>query len=443
MMQDKTDGSAGNRMMVVGLVAMLMTTVLMLTAKPAHATTFTVDSSVDGGNGICSVGGCTLREAILNANNTPGADTINFNIGGTGVKTIAPFSALPPITEAVTINGYSQPGASLNTLALGTNAKILIQLDGASTTGGSGLEIVADDVAVQGLAIGRFANGIEIDDVEGLGDPSGVRIEGNFLGTDASGTAARPNRFNGLNLVASGGSLTIGGISPFQRNLISANGANGVNIVPRGNTDVEVEGNLIGTKKDGTTALGNDNDGVNFSASSDNFVGGFSSGAPNTIAFNGGDGVNVFSDDADGNHILRNSIFSNGRLGIDLVGGTENAAGATANDTGDRDTGANDLQNKPVVTSAKTAGGKTTIQAKLNSTPSDPFVVEFFSSPSGNEGKKFIGNKAVSTNSNGNVAFSFVPSQAVPAGQRITATATNSVEANTSEFSGPRTVVAQ
>ncbi|HEX2109328.1 MAG TPA: hypothetical protein VHF70_08645, partial [Rubrobacteraceae bacterium] len=60
---------------------------------------------------------------------------------------------------------------------------------------------------------------------------------------------------------------------------------------------------------------------------------------------------------------------------------------------------------------------------------------------SGNEGKKFIGNKAVSTNSNGNVTFSFVPSQAVPAGQRITATSTNSVEASTSEFSAPRTVV--
>jgi CSLREA domain-containing protein len=442
MIRAKTERPARNRMMVVGLLAVLMAVGLMLTAKPAHATTFTVDSSVDGGNGICSVGGCTLREAIVNANNTPGADTINFNIGGTGVKTIAPFSALPPITEAVTINGYSQPGASLNTLAQGTNAKIMIQLDGASTTGGSGLEIVADDVAVQGLAIGRFANGIEIDDVEGLGDPSGVRIEGNFLGTDASGTAARPNRFNGLNLVASGGNVTIGGISPFQRNLISANGANGVNIVPRGNTDVEVEGNLIGTKKDGTTALGNDNDGVNFSASSDNFVGGFSAGAPNTIAFNGGDGVNVVTDDADSNHILRNSIFSNGGLGIDLVGGTENAAGASANDTGDPDSGPNDLQNKPVVTSAKTVGGTTTIQAKLNSTPSDPFVVEFFSNPSGeNEGKKFIGNKAVSTNSNGNVTFSFAPSQAVPAGQRVTATATNSVEANTSEFSAPRTVV--
>jgi len=70
-------------------------------------------------------------------------------------------------------------------------------------------------------------------------------------------------------------------------------------------------------------------------------------------------------------------------------------------------------------------------------------VVEFFASPSGNEGKKFIGNKAVSTDANGDVAFTFAPSQAVPARQKITATATNAVEANTSEFSAPKAVVAQ
>src|SRR5687767_6204738 len=127
----------------------------------------------------------------------------------------------------------------------------------------------------------------------------------------------------------------------------------GVNITPTGNADFAVEGNLIGTKKDGTSALANDNDGVNFSGSSGNFVGGFSPAAANTIAFNGGDGVNVVGDDAAGNRILLNSIFSNGELGIDLVGGIENAAGATANDPNDPDQGSNDLQNKPVITSAK------------------------------------------------------------------------------------------
>jgi CSLREA domain-containing protein len=96
MIGAKTYRSAGNRMIVVGLLAALMMSagLVLVASSPAHAdTTFTVDSTVDGGNGICSAPGCTLREAILNANNTRGADTINFDISGTGVKTLAPFSA--------------------------------------------------------------------------------------------------------------------------------------------------------------------------------------------------------------------------------------------------------------------------------------------------------------------------------------------------------------
>lgn len=456
MIRAKTERLRANRTLALGflLAASLVAASLMVNAKPAQAdTTFTVTRTDDFGDpdlgdGECGVfsarGGraCSLRAAIGQANATPGRDTINFNIGGPiGVKTISVASDLPDITDPLSIDGYSQPGSSINTLAKGTNAVLMVRLDG-NNTAGNGIEIVADDVVVRGLAIGRFNfNGIEVDDAEGVGAPSGVRIQGNFVGTDASGTVALPNRFNGLNLRESGGDNTVGGTSPSQRNLISGNGANGINI-GTGNDGYVIEGNLIGTKKDGTSALGNNNNGVTLSSATDNFVGEFSASAANTIAFNGGDGVNVVGEDTVGNRILSNSIFSNGRLGIDLVGGTENAAGATANDTGDRDIGSNDLQNKPVVTSAKTVGGTTTIQARLNSTSSDPFFVQFFSNPSGNEGQKLIGSKSVSTNSNGNVTFTFTPSQAVPAGQRVTATALDVVGGNTSEFSGPRAVAA-
>lgn len=171
-------------------------------------------------------------------------------------------------------------------------------------------------------------------------------------------------------------------------------------------------------------------------------------GEANAVAFNAAEGVTVLASagnpDATGNRVSGNSIFSNGRLGIDLRGGTENAAGATANDARDPDSGPNGLQNNPLLASAKTVGAKTTVQGKLNSTSNDPFVVEFFSNLSGtNEGKKPIGDRAVSTDANGNVTFTFTPSQAVPPGQRITAAATNAVEANTSEFSAPKAVVAQ
>ncbi len=86
--------------------------ICIIQATPAFADTFVVNNPVDPGNGICDAVGCTLREAIDAANANPGADIINFSIFGAGVKTITPTSALPTITEAVTIDGYTQPGAA-------------------------------------------------------------------------------------------------------------------------------------------------------------------------------------------------------------------------------------------------------------------------------------------------------------------------------------------
>ena len=122
---------------------------LMLAAKPSYAsTTFTVNSTADHddngiGDGYCDTGNivlgtggtygteCTLRAAIQEVNYTPGADTINFAIPGTGVKTVAPASPLPTITGPVTINGYTQTGAHPNTRAVGNDALLKIELSGA------------------------------------------------------------------------------------------------------------------------------------------------------------------------------------------------------------------------------------------------------------------------------------------------------------------------
>jgi hypothetical protein len=423
------------RAMVAGLLAALAVVGLMLGATgPAHAAaTFTVTNTNDSGAG-------SLRQAILNANAATGADTVGFAIPGGGVKTISPTSELPTITEALTVDGYSQPGSSPNTRDVGSDAVLLVELSGASAPANSaGLRIDASGSAVRGLVINRWDDmGVE---VEGASNT----VSGNFVGTDPSGTLDRGNgSFGGV--LVNDDSNTVGGTSPAARNVISGNDGEGINI--NSGAGHKVQGNLVGTKKDGVGALGNTGVGVFVHDAQRNLIGG--SGltarfAANTIAFNGADGVKIKSfgaeDDESGNRVVFNSIFSNAGLGIDLEGGTENAAGATANDPGDADQGPNDLQNRPVVTSAKTVGGTTTIQAKLSSTPSDPFVVEFYSSPSGNEGKKFVASKAVSTDPSGNVAFSVAPSQAVAAGQRITATATNAVDANTSEFSAPRTVV--
>jgi trimeric autotransporter adhesin len=159
----------------------------------------------------------------------------------------------------------------------------------------------------------------------------------------------------------------------------------------------------------------------------------------NIISANEYAGVGLYGDTATGNRILSNSIFTNGDLGIDL-----NDDGSTANDPGDADTGANDLQNKPVLSSAKKSStGTTTVKGNLNSTPGKTFNVQFFSNPEGtNEGKTFLGSASVTTNGTGNVSFSFSTKKTIRLGQNITATATNTSTGNTSEFSGPRKVVA-
>lgn len=110
-------------------------------------------------------------------------------------------------------------------------------------------------------------------------------------------------------------------------------------------------------------------------------------------------------------------------------------AAGTANDPQDSDTG----PNNPVLDSAITSGSSTGIAGRSNSTPEQIFTIRYFSKPSGNEGKQFIGLKSVTNNANGNAGtFAFNPAQVVAVGDTVTATAT---QANsTSEFSAPRTV---
>jgi hypothetical protein len=272
------------------VLAMLASLLAVLAVRPAHATpTFAVNFTGDlpdrnVGDGLCDVttsteDTCTLRAAIQEANATSGADTIGFNILSTAsdcnatakVCTITPASVLPPVTERVTIDGYTQPGASPNTKAVGNDAALKIQLNGTSV-GGVGLKIQdASNSVIKGLVVNRFAEGI-----------------------------------------------TVGG-----------------------------------------------------------------------------------------------------------------------------DSGANNLQNKPVLSSAKTASIKTTVAGKLVSTPNQAYTIEFYSSPKDtNEGKKFIGEKGITTSVDGLRSFTFTPATSVTVGQAITVTATRNSTHDTSEFSAPRKVVA-
>lgn len=245
------------------------------TPTPTPAPMFVVTNTNDNGTG-------SLRQAILNANAAPGAQTIVFNIPGTGVQTITPLSPLPDITGQVTIDGYTQPGASPNTLAAGNDAILLIELNGASIgDGADGLAISASSSTVRGLVINRFGGcGIRLQNPSS----SGRRIEGNRIGTDASGTL---DLGNGNGICRDGtASDTIGGTTPEARNTISGNGFG----VYDGGSGIIVQGNYIGTNAAGTAALGN-HEGILLGGSGQ--IGGSIAGAGNIVSGNSG-GIAIF-----------------------------------------------------------------------------------------------------------------------------------------------------
>ncbi len=469
MIGTKTERAAKGRALALGLLlAALMAASFLLTASPAYAKTLTVNSTADRGDqtpgdGKCFTGNvlvigdeCTLRAAIQESNadnNAPTVDKISFDIPSTGVNTISPASQLPAISEPVAINGYTQPGASVNTATTGTNAVLKIVLDG-SIVGSSadGLVVTAPSSTVRGLVINNgFRIGALID--EATPSEAGRRLEGCFIGTDASGTAGRGNAIGAV--IDDGAGNVIGGDTLAARNVISGNNGTGVFLTAAASGN-RVQGNLIGTDKNGTVGVENvgNRTGIHIVGGSGNTIGG-NGAAGNTIAFNRSHGIQV-QEGIDpnlgiGNRILANSISNNAELGINL-----GADGATPNDGDnpatpqpdpDSDTGPNRLQNFPAIASAtKFLDNTTTISGKLISRPATSFTIQFFSSPAADrsgfgEGETFLGETQVTTNRNGNRSFSFATGRrAVSEGEFVTATATRNTTGDTSEFSQARVV---
>ncbi len=272
--------------------------------------TFLVDSAADVVNPLDGV--LTLREAITAANANPSPDVIRFNIPGPGPHTIQPTTALPTITDTVVIDGYSQPGASPNTLpiGLGTIAQLKIELNGSLLNdGSSGLVLEGRGSTVKGLVINGFAypdlgtpgsgRHIPVGGLVLLGEGGHV-VAGNFIGTDVSGTVARPNNFQGIYVASS--ENVIGGSTPAARNLISGNQGFGVHITARAapapapghelHRPAEhnrVATNLIGTNRWGTQGLANTGAGVMLSVfARNNTIGGTADTLRNVISGNGG-----------------------------------------------------------------------------------------------------------------------------------------------------------
>lgn len=297
------------------LFILALTTLLIFSPQANAATTITVNSTADDTD---NDGECTFREAIIASNTDTasgvaageclagsGSDTIEFNIsgaadftnGGQNGYTISPTSQLPAITQTVTINGYSQPGSSANTATspLPLDTVLLIQIDGTSAAGSHGLRFIgADSSEVRGLVISNW-------DLDGMSlDSDNLSVTGNYIGTNPAGTVAQMNGDRGLaGWGAYGNSVTIGGTSPSERNLISGNGTvvpggSGIGMGPNHDNWV-IQGNYIGLGADGVTEIPNAGPGGSGSPSVDyvsgTLIGGSVSGAANVISGNNGIGI--------------------------------------------------------------------------------------------------------------------------------------------------------
>ena len=343
-------------------------------------------TSGGGANGI-------YLTATASGTNIQG-NTIGLNAAGTAI---------------VANDGYGIQVLSANNTIGGTNTfarNVIsgnlndgIQLTGASATGNSVLGNYIGTSTTGLVDLGNSANGIllsngaknnTIGDLTTAGrniisgnTNAGVAIDnitttgnvviGNYIGLGADGSTSLGNTDDGVHFNTAGAN-TVGSTNISGRNVISSNGINGIGVADT--SGVTIVGNYIGTDATGLVNKGNGSAGVQFSSTvtvTSGTVGGTASGAGNLISFNTGDGVFVNSATISGISILGNSIASNSGLGIDL--GTN---GTTANDLNDPDTGANSLQNFPVLTSATSANAGTTIVGSLNSVASKAYRIEFY-----------------------------------------------------------------
>jgi uncharacterized repeat protein (TIGR01451 family)/CSLREA domain-containing protein len=473
---------------LLGVVALLA--VLLPPASPVRAATFTVTTNADSGPG-------SLRAAIIAAHTSPGADTITFSIGS-GVQTIDLLSPLPGIVGTVTIDGTTQPGFSgtpLIELRSTTNSFHGLALAGdnslirgLSVTGfSSGILLAGNAISVQGNYLGLRADGVtaganedgisvvpiapfaatgnriggtnaaERNVISGnarlatggagfarrgigiYGAPS-TRIEGNFIGLNAAGTAAVPND-NGISVHDASGTI-IGGTTAAARNVISGN--DNFNIYLANSDGNTVQGNRIGLNAAGTASISANarapgvqiDNGVYVSGGlgtrgRNNTIGGTAAGAGNEFGVTSPfqirlDERNVPPGTVRDNVFLGNSIT---RAGIDLNG---QALGVSSfNDALDADEGPNHVQNAPVITSVAGTGPGTVIQGTLHTTPNTSNIrVEVFSSPTcniaspnGSTARTFLSAANVNTDGAGNASFNVVGN--VPAGEFASALATS------------------
>ena len=343
----------------------------LLVSVAASAATFTVTSSADSGPG-------TLRQAILDANANPGLDQIRFTSGVTVV-----FPSLPAITDVVDIDG------GISTLVQGA----------AIFTGFTGFDFApgSDGSSLRHVRVRTFFIGMQID-----AGVTGVVIENDTL----EALVSIGGDGNTLQDVMSIPELVVLG----DANEVHRNGITAAHLL-------FASANHIGT--------GNTIGSLDLEASPNTTVDG------NTIG-------SILVQGAGSSSIARNHLggpvnIMNGVTGVVIsqnIGGTIdlNIDGPTPNDPApDPDSGANNLQNFPVLTSAMVMNNDLVVGGTLDSVPLTAFTIELFA------GGVYFASTAVTADAAGHATF-IATFPATPAGA-ITATATNQATNDTSEMS--------
>jgi hypothetical protein len=249
-------------------------------------------------------------------------------------------------------------------------------------------------------------------------------IVNNFIGTDVSGTVAFGNTY-GIVFDDAPGNV-VGGRLSVDGNLIAGNTMSGITMLNATATGNAILSNLIGTNTGIQQGIGNYGDGITIHSSTDTV-------RFNTIAFNNANGI--FIAGGSQNTVTVNSIYSNGGMGIDL-----GPAGIAVNDSLDADTGANNLQNFPILDSSRVLGDQLLVRGRINGTPNTQLQIDFYTNEDYNpshfgEGREWSTFINVTTDGAGNASFAAslqLIADIVP--PYITATATDP-SGNTSEFS--------
>lgn len=399
----------------------------------------------DGNSESTIVGGFTPAERNIISGNGTGVDGASRVVGNYIGTDATGMSAIANVYGVLggTLVGGTEPGArnliSGNSYFGVSAARVQGNWIGLDATGNGAIGNASGVGASNGHVIGGTTPEAR-NVISGNGNgiyttASGVTIQGNYIGTNAEGTSGVGNQ-TGIGLYYGSGNL-IGGTVPGAGNVISGNGVGIYDFATSGEN--HIEGNLIGTASDGSSALGNWGVGIDLAGGSRNqIIGGALSGAGNTIAYNGtGIRSMQYGGVATQNLFQGNSIYANANLGIDLSGGPH-SDGVTANDLLDADTGSNELQNYPVLTAASSAA-TTRVEGSLHSTPNSTFAVDFYANSAVDlsgygEGERWLGAITVTTDASGNANFDAVLLAASSAGEFITSTATDAL-GNTSEFS--------